>query len=61
MPGSSFAFADEIKFEAEASERGFGLAQRAIDVVGDWSITHFMPLSIDKSLVLHCGPNNPKH
>ena len=38
MPGSSLAFTDDIKFMAEASKQGFGLTQRAIDVVGDWSI-----------------------
>ena len=60
MPRSSFAFADDIKFVAKASEQYFGLAQRAVDVVGDWSITHLKPLIINKSLVLHCGLNNPK-
>ena len=60
MPRSSFAFANDIKFVAEAREQGFGLVQRAVDVVGDWSNTHLMPLGIDKSLVLHYGPNNSK-
>ena len=59
IPGSTFVFADDVKFVAEASEQGFGLAQRTVNVIGDWSITHLMPLSVDKSLVLHCGPNNP--
>ena len=53
MPGLSFVFADDIKFVAEASEQGFGLAQRAVNVIGDCSITHLMPLSVDKSLVLY--------
>ena len=52
MPGSSFAFVDDIKFVAEASEQSFGFAQRAVDVIGDYSINHLMPLSVDKSLVL---------
>ena len=60
MPGSSFAFAEDIKCVAKASNKGFGLAQRAVNVIGDWSITHLMPSSVNKNLVLHCGPYNPK-
>ena len=36
------------------------MALPAVDVVDDWSFTRLMSVSIDKSLVLHCGPNNPK-
>ena len=58
MPRLSFAFADDIKFVADASEQCFGLAQRV--VVSDWFVTHLKLLSTDKRLFLHCGPNNPK-
>ena len=57
---SSFAFANDFKFVVETSKQGFGLAQRAVNVIGYRSITHLMPLSVDKILVLLCGPTNPK-
>ena len=60
VPATSFAFGDDIKFVAEVNEQGFGLSQCAVNVIGDWSITYLLPLSVNKSLIFHCAPYSPK-
>jgi hypothetical protein len=55
----SYAFADDLKFITSTSSGDYRVAQQAVDLVSDWSVTHRMPLSIEKSGVLHCGSNNP--
>jgi Reverse transcriptase (RNA-dependent DNA polymerase) len=54
-----FAYADDLKIVTETSTNHCRMAQQVVDLVRHWSITHKMPLSVEKSGVLHCGTNNP--
>jgi hypothetical protein len=54
-----FAYADDFKLVTETSTDQCRMAQQVVDLVNNWSITHKMPLSIEKSGVLrHNLPNN---
>ena len=59
LGSSSFAYADDIKFVTGTSAVDHIRSQLAVDVLHDWSISHYMPISVEKSLVLHSGDKNP--
>ena len=61
MPGASWAFVDDLKFVLPANERDWTLGQVAERVVQDWSHAHMLPLSIEKSIILHCNVHNACH
>ena len=54
-----FAFADDFKFVSGTSPTQYMKFQAVVDFVDVWSATYHMPLSLDKSVVLTCGKNNP--
>ena len=60
MSGSCTAFADDVKFITTVTDKNHAVAQGVVNVVCKWSESQDMPLSIDKSIVLHCGSNNPR-
>jgi hypothetical protein len=53
------AFADDIKFVADVAVCSKDLVQADVNKVAFWSAEHHMPLSDDKSLVMHCGSHQP--
>ena len=55
----SYAVADDFKFVTGTSPREHYQAQSVVNLVNGWSKDHRMPLSLNKSSVLHCGNNNP--
>ena len=61
LPVSSFGYADEIKLVFEIKDDNLPLVKSTLDTVEQWSDKNGMPLSLDKSMVLHCGHNNPRH
>ena len=61
IPSMSFAFADNVKFVSETRKAPSVKAQLAIDIVKEWSDEQEMPLNVEKSLVLHCGIENPRN
>ena len=57
----SFDFADDIKFVVNLVTYTDAHVQTDLNKVDAWSLEHHMPLSIDKSAVLHCGMRNPPY
>ena len=55
------AFADNFKFEIDLEHHSLIEVKDDLATVDDWSNTYFMPLSIEKLLVLHCGAHNSNH
>ncbi len=55
------AFADDLKLTADVSIHSQAEVQSDIDTVAEWSIAHEMPLSIEKTAVLHCGCHQPQY
>ena len=55
----SFAFADDLKFTELAVSALQSSIQSDLDRVAVWSVAFYMPLSLEKCAVLHCGSNNP--
>ena len=60
IPVPIFAYADDITLVAEIKSNNQGEVQKAIDLIGQWSVDNTMPLSFEKCSVLHCGLHNPK-
>ena len=58
MLGASWASADCLKCALPANERGCTLELAAVGIVQGKFHAHTMPLSIEKSLVLHCSVNS---
>ena len=58
---SAFTFADDIKFVIDLFKRSSVVAQKDLDIISMWSTGTKMPISVDKSLVLHGGTNNPRN
>ena len=54
-----FGFADDIKFIIDCITCTTTYVQIELDKVDAWSTQHAMPLSLDKSVVLHCELCNP--
>ena len=57
----SFGFADDIKCLVDLVTYTDAHVQTDLNKVDAWSLEHHMPLSIDKSAVLHCGMRNPQY
>ena len=55
------AFADDLKFVADLKRHSTADVQEDLNTVGEWSDAHCMPLSIEKSFVMHCGARNTNH
>ena len=55
----SWAFADDIKFVADVTSNSRDVVQEDVNTVLQWSEEMHMPLSLDKSVVMHCGRNQP--
>lgn len=51
----SQAFADDFKFLADVVVHSRPYIQSQIDVAADWADEHGTPLSVEKSLEMHCG------
>jgi exonuclease III len=58
---NNVAFADDFKFCADVSISNQNDVQDDINVVINWSKDYDMPLSTEKTLVMHCGPRQPYH
>ena len=54
-------FADDIKFVTDVAVSTKAEMQGDIDVVADWSKEYNMPLSIDRTVVMHGGRKQPKN
>ena len=61
LPVPSFAYAYDIKLVFEIKDDNLPLVKSALDTFEKWSGKNGMPLSLDKSMVLHYGHNNPRH
>ena len=55
------AFIDDVKMVADLEKHCAADVQRDLDIIGAWSEDYKMPLSVEKSAVLHYGPHNPEH
>ena len=55
------AFADDFKCLADVTSHTKNEVQTEINMVSEWADAHLMPLSIEKSNVMHCGQNQPRH
>ena len=51
----SIAFADDFKFVENITIYCHAGIQAEVDTVADWSEEISMPLSVGKSVVMHCG------
>ena len=60
-PDLSFVYVDDLKFVKKANGHGCALDQTAVTIINEWSDSMFILLSIEKSMVLHCGAKNVKH
>ena len=49
------AFEDDFKFVIDVEHHSLAEVQDDLAPINDWLNTHLMPLTIKKSLVLHCG------
>ena len=54
----SVAFANDLKFRTKVASNQSVITQAAINKLVHWSESFFMPLSLEKCIVLHCGKNN---
>ena len=57
----SVAFVDDVKMVANLEKHCAADIQTDLDIIGAWSEDYKMPLSVEKSAVLHYGPHNPEH
>jgi hypothetical protein len=55
------AFADDIKFLADVTVHSREDVQAEVDKIVSWSDSHGMALSLDKTVVMHCGYHQPLH
>ena len=55
------AFADDLKFAVDVAIYTRPEVQEVINTIADWAGEHHMPLSVQKSVVMHCGNNQPNH
>jgi ribonuclease P/MRP protein subunit RPP40 len=55
------AFADDLKLCADVTVHDQHAVQREIDKVANWAEQNSMPLSVQKSAVMHCGKRQPYH
>ena len=58
---SSIAFANDVKFGADAAARTREDIQAEVDAIVVLSDDYDIPLSIDICLVLHCGRGQPQY
>ena len=54
-------FADDFTMIADVTVNSKAEVQLEIDNIAKWAKDHDMPLSIDKSSVMHCGKKQPYH
>ena len=57
----SEGFVDDFKFLADVSVYTAHQIQDEIDKVVAWTDENYTPLSVDKCVVLHCGPCQPNN
>jgi ribonuclease P/MRP protein subunit RPP40 len=55
------AFADDIKLLADVTVHSRADVQAEVDRIVTWSDSHGMSLSLDKTVVMHCGYRQPSH
>jgi hypothetical protein len=55
------AFADDIKLVANVRIHTKSEVQSVINKIADWAKLHHMPISFEKTAVMHCGSNQPKN
>ena len=53
------ALADDVKFRTHVLEQTKAEVQAELDKAISWSDEHDMPLSIEKTVVMHCGQLEP--
>jgi hypothetical protein len=56
-----WCFADDLKFLADVTVHSSALVQKTIDIICQWADERSMPLSLEKSGVMHCGRCQPNH
>ena len=61
MKLSCVAFADELNFVGDITIYSHAEIQAEVDTVADWSKEMSMPLSKEKSVVMHCVANQPNY
>ena len=54
-------FADDFKMIADVTVNSKADVQLEIGSIAKWAKDHDMPLSIDKSSIMHCGKRQPYH
>ena len=57
----SEGFADDFKFLADVSVYNAHQKQDEINKVVAWTDENYTPLSVDKCVVIHCGPRQPNN
>ena len=57
----SFAYMDGFKSIACVAEHTLSVIQSEVNIVANWSKEFRMPLSIEKSGILHCGPHQSRN
>ena len=58
---SKMSLIDDFKMIADVTVKSKAEVQLEIDSIAKWAKDHDMPLSIDKSSVMHCGKRQPYH
>jgi ribonuclease P/MRP protein subunit RPP40 len=61
IPMPVVGYADDIKFLADVTVHTKSDVQTAIDALVCWSDDNNMPLSLPKTVVMHCGRHQPQH
>ena len=57
----AWAFSDYLKLLADVVVHSHDVIQQDVDAINQWSDERFMPLSIEKCAVMHCGKNQRLH
>ena len=55
------AFVDDFKFVGDITIYSHAELQGEVDMVADWSEEMNMPLSVEKSVAMHCGAKQPNY
>ena len=55
------AFTDDIKFVADVTTNTYETVQAEVTKIAYWSDSHNIPLTIEKSSVMHCGHDQPSY
>ena len=55
------AFANDIKFVADVTTNTYETVQAEVTKIADWPDSHSMPLTIEKSSIMHCEHDQPSY